>query len=44
VTSPSPGAGLFVQTRDGRLFVLAASGRWAGVGVEPGLASPTFVG
>ena len=44
VTSPSPSTGLFVQTRDGRLFVLAASGRWAGVGVEPGLASPTFVG
>ncbi|HEX4978377.1 MAG TPA: LpqB family beta-propeller domain-containing protein [Nocardioides sp.] len=44
VTSPSPGAGLLVQTRDGRLFVLAASGRWAGVEVEPGIGSPTFVG
>lgn len=44
VTSPSPGAGLFVQTRDRRMFVLAASGRWAGIGIEPGLGSPTFVG
>jgi len=44
VTSPSPGAGLFVQTRDQRMFVLAASGRWAGVDIEPGLASATFVG
>ena len=44
VTSPSPGAGLFVQTRDLRLFVLASSGRWASVDIEPGLASATFVG
>lgn len=44
VTSPSPGAGLFVQTQDLQLFVLAASGRWAGVDIEPGLAAATFVG
>ncbi|MFP5253942.1 MAG: LpqB family beta-propeller domain-containing protein [Actinomycetes bacterium] len=44
VTAPSPGAGLFVQTPEGRLLVLAASGRWADVDIEPGLASPTFVG
>ncbi len=44
VTSPSPGAGLFVQTSDLRMFVLASSGRWAGVDIEPGLGSATFVG
>jgi hypothetical protein len=44
VTSPSPGAGLFVQTRDLRMFVLSSSGRWAGVDIEPGLGSATFVG
>lgn len=44
VTSPSPGAGLFVQTRDRRTFVLAAGGRWSAVDIEPGLSSATFVG
>lgn len=44
VTSPSPDAGLFVQSPDQRLFVLAPSGRWATVDVEPGLLSTTFVG
>jgi hypothetical protein len=33
-----------VQTRDLRMFVLSSSGRWAGVDIEPGLGSATFVG
>lgn len=44
VTAPSPGVGLWVQTGDGRLFGLAAGGRWTGVGIAQGLESPTFVG
>ena len=44
VTAPSAGAPLFIRTAAGQLFSLAATGRWTGTSVEPGLGSPTFVG
>jgi hypothetical protein len=44
VTSPDVGSPLYVGTRSGQLFALAANGRWTGTGIEPGLRSPTFVG
>ncbi|HET6627752.1 MAG TPA: LpqB family beta-propeller domain-containing protein [Nocardioidaceae bacterium] len=44
VTSPVPGASLYVGTRNGQLFQLAANGRWTGTSIKGGLVSPTFVG
>lgn len=44
VTSPAQGAPLYVGTADGRLYELAANGRWTGTSIQQGLSSPTFVG
>jgi hypothetical protein len=44
VTSPSPGSSLYVGTKVGQLFQLAANGRWTGTSIKGGLRSPTFVG
>jgi hypothetical protein len=44
VTSPAPGAPLYVGTRGGLLFELSTNGRWTGSGFSGGLVSPTFVG
>ncbi|MGH3445650.1 MAG: LpqB family beta-propeller domain-containing protein, partial [Nocardioidaceae bacterium] len=44
VTSPLPGAPLYIGTTDGQLFSLSPDGRWTGAGIHAGLASPTFVG
>jgi hypothetical protein len=44
LTSATLGSPLYVGTRSGQLFALAANGRWTGTGVEPGLRAPTFVG
>ncbi|HET7385254.1 MAG TPA: LpqB family beta-propeller domain-containing protein [Nocardioidaceae bacterium] len=44
VTSPLPGAPLYIGTKDGQLFSLAPNGRWTGAGIRAGLGSPTFVG
>jgi hypothetical protein len=44
LTSPSPVTPLLVGTSRGRLFELAADGRWAGTSIKKGLVSPTFVG
>jgi hypothetical protein len=44
VTSPLPGAPLYVGTETGQLFALAANGRWTSSGIRAGLVSPTFVG
>ena len=44
VTAPSVGAPLYIRTIRGQLFSLAATGRWTGTSIEPGLDSPTFVG
>lgn len=44
VTSPSIGSPLYIRTAGGQMFSLAASGRWTGTSIEPGLGSPTFPG
>lgn len=44
VTAPSVGAPLYIRTAAGKLFSLAATGRWTGTSIEPGLRAPTFVG
>ncbi|HET8716235.1 MAG TPA: LpqB family beta-propeller domain-containing protein [Nocardioidaceae bacterium] len=44
VTAPAPGAALYVGTRSGQLFQLAANGRWTGTSIKRGLRSPTYVG
>jgi hypothetical protein len=44
VTSPAIGSPLYIGTAGGQLFSLAATGRWTGTSIEPGLAAPTFVG
>lgn len=44
VTSPATGSPLYIGTVAGQLFSLAATGRWTGTSVQPGLGSPTFVG
>jgi Lipoprotein LpqB beta-propeller domain/Sporulation and spore germination len=44
VTSPATGAPLYIGMVSGRLFELAANGRWVGTGIKAGLGSPTFVG
>ena len=44
VTSPTLGAPLYLRTPDGVFYGLAATGRWTGAGIEPGLRSATFVG
>jgi hypothetical protein len=44
VTSPALSAPLYLRTPDGVFYALAATGRWTGAGIEPGLRSPTFVG
>jgi hypothetical protein len=44
VTSPAVGAPLYMGTANGQLFSLAATGRWTGTAIRPGLAVPTFVG
>ena len=44
VTSPALGTPLYIRTRTGQMFSLAASGRWTGTSIEPGLVAPTFVG
>jgi hypothetical protein len=44
VTSPAPGSSLYVGTKNGQLFQLAANGRWTGTSIKGGLRSPTFVG
>ena len=44
VTSPVPGAPLYIRTAGGQMFALATNGRWVGAGLDPGLRSPTFVG
>jgi hypothetical protein len=44
VTSPAVGAPLYIGTATGQLFSLAATGRWTGTAIRPGLAVPTFVG
>ncbi len=44
VTSPAPGAPVYVATKAWRLYELAPDGRWAGTNVKPGLRQPTFVG
>lgn len=44
LTSPVPGAPVYVGTTESRLFELAADGRWTGASIESGLVSPTFVG
>ncbi len=44
VTSPSIGSPLYIRTAGGQMFSLAATGRWTGTSIEPGLGSPTFPG
>jgi hypothetical protein len=44
VTSPSIGSPLYIRTAGGQMFSLAASGRWTGTSIEPGLGTPTFPG
>jgi hypothetical protein len=44
VTSPAVGSPLYIGTVAGQLFSLAATGRWTGTSVQPGLGAPTFVG
>jgi len=44
VTSPSIGSPLYIRTAGGQMFSLAASGRWTGTSIEPGLGAPTFPG
>jgi hypothetical protein len=44
VTSPATGTPLYIRTRTGQMFSLAASGRWTGTSIEPGLVAPTFAG
>jgi hypothetical protein len=44
ITSPAPGAPLYVGTSKGALFELSTDGRWTGTGIRDGLLSPTFVG
>jgi hypothetical protein len=44
VTSPAPGAPLYIRTARGQLFSLASTGRWTGTSIGPGLLSPSFVG
>jgi hypothetical protein len=44
VTSPAPGAPLYVDTGAHQLYQLAATGRWTGTSIKPGIVSPTFVG
>jgi len=44
VTSPSVGSPLYIRTAGGQLFSLAATGRWTGTSIAPGLGAPTFVG
>jgi hypothetical protein len=44
VSSPATGTPLYIRTRTGQMFSLAASGRWTGTSIEPGLVAPTFAG
>jgi len=44
VTSPALGTPLYIRTQTGQMFSLAASGRWTGTSIEPGLVAPTFAG
>ncbi len=44
MTSPTVGAPLYIGTRGRQLFSLAATGRWTGTSIAPGLRAPTFVG
>jgi hypothetical protein len=44
VTAPVLSAPLYLRTPGGVFYALAATGRWTGAGIEPGLRSPTFVG
>ena len=44
VTSPAPGAPLYVRTPGGMIFALASNGRWISAGIREGLRAPTFVG
>ncbi len=44
VSAPATGAPLYITTGSGNLLALAATGRWTGSGIEPGLRAATFVG
>lgn len=44
VSAPSTASALYVGTREGQLYELAANGRWVASGVRPGLQSPAYVG